>query len=50
MDKRGGFPKKPCLSTWEEGGLEACPRGQKRFAATRFLRVNKKKLGNELLI
>ena len=29
VDKRGEgvFPKKPCLSTWVEGGLEACTLG-----------------------
>ena len=54
----GGSRKKACLSHgWREAGLETCPRGQKRFAETRFLRVNskmaarisKKKVVNELL-
>ena len=30
------FPKKTCLSTWGEGGLEACPRGQKLFCGDSF--------------
>ena len=31
-----GVPEKPCLSTRGKGGLEACPRGQKRFSETPF--------------
>ena len=62
MDKRGGrggSRKNHVCPHRGEGGLEACPRGQKLFSATRFLCMNSKKAAriskknvfvNELLV
>ena len=36
----GGFPEKPCLSTWGEGGVRGLSTWTKMFMATHFAHIN----------
>ena len=50
VDKREGMgvSEKTMFVHMGERGLDGCPRGQKRIAATRFLRENLKKYVEKL--